>query len=89
MLDWFLDTLQGKLFGSFIVLSIIFAVFYFSYQEQVAWDKFSDEHHCVVIATTDSTVATTLLTDGKMGTTVIPGKNTYHCDDGVNYTRTK
>jgi hypothetical protein len=84
MIDWVLDR-PFVMVG--IVLLVLGAILYAFIQDQKQWDKFARDHHCVVVARQEGSVATALTTDGKVATVIIPAKVTYHCDDGIDYTR--
>ena len=63
---------------------------YFGIQEQKAWDEFAKTHECKLVGHQNG--YTTFGTGFANGKTVTvsqyhPSRNTYHCNDGVDYTR--
>lgn len=78
--------------GIIVVVSglIAFAVFA-DIQDQHHWDAFSAQHHCRMVAhiSGSSALTTGISSSGKLvtGSTYIPGKDGFLCDDGITYYR--
>lgn len=67
------------------VLAIGALVAYSIYEDN-QWQAFAAANDCKVISHTAEQIGYGWV-NGKMGTMIIPETNTYHCNDGVNYTR--
>ncbi len=68
--------------GSFIAIAVAIGVY-----EAKQWEKFAKEHDCKVIAKISGYSAMGAGSDGKPTSVYIPGRTTYHCNDGIDYTR--
>jgi hypothetical protein len=78
--------------GSFTRLSITIAVLVaavvaFAVYDDVQWSAFSTAHDCRIVAHHSGTTGYGMTSTGKMGTIYVSGNTTYHCNDGVDYTR--
>lgn len=60
-------------------------------EEQKQWNAFAKAHHCNKVAEIAGyySYGTGVMSNGKVGTVTEwnPSRTTYHCDDGVDYTR--
>lgn len=84
-LDWITDYRHPwRFFGAIglIIVSVVVLVVH----DELEWEKFAEAHDCKVIAKSEGHYANTFV-NGQVGTAYIAGDTTYHCDDGVNYTR--
>jgi hypothetical protein len=59
---------------------------YLGIQEQKQWDAFAVAHECKLIAH-KSGYSMYGFHNGKYQTYYVPSQDTYHCNDGVDYTR--
>ena len=70
----------------FVVLAV-----YIGVQEQKQWQAFAKAHDCKKVAEIAGYYSTGfgVMSNGKMGTVSQwnPSRTTYHCNDGVDYTR--
>jgi hypothetical protein len=65
----------------------IAALVYYSVQEEKEWDAFAATHECKVVAKDEGSWGYGVTSNGKMGSVFMPGKTTFRCNDGVDYTR--
>lgn len=82
--------------GGAILIGVLFtallaATIYGVYIDNRQWDAFSQAHHCKLVSHMDGSNALTTGIAGNgqvvVGSTYIPGKDGYLCDDGVTYYR--
>ena len=85
MFNWIVDN-PIKTVAS-VAAILIAGLVYLAVVEQTEWNQFSAAHDCRVIARKAGTTGYGLTSSGKMGTVYISGTTTYHCNDGVDYTR--
>lgn len=82
---WFLPAMAIAAIG-FVCLAVWIGI-----QEQKQWNAFAKAHHCKKIAEIAGyySTGTGVMSNGKIGTVTEwnPSRTTYHCDDGVDYTR--
>ena len=87
-MNWLMDNFYMVLGGA--VLALIPAAIYLDIQEQKQWDAFAQAHECKLIAHANGFYTSgTGWSNGKYVTVsqYHPSTNTYHCNDGVDYTR--
>lgn len=81
-----LGSLMGIGIGAFLILALVAAI-----KEEQHWNAFKAAHKCKVVAQISGSVGTTVGSDMNgsvvVGTTSIPGKTGWLCDDGVTYYR--
>ena len=70
--------------GSVLAIAVLV---YFAVKDGREWDAFAAAHECKVVAKADGTWGYGMTADGKWGQIYIPGKTTFRCNDGVDYTR--
>jgi len=86
-MDWIVD----KPVRMFTVLGLtcagLFGVaIWAGIEDQKQWDAFAKEHQCKQIAHINGYNAFGYV-NGKYTTYWVSSKNTYHCNDGIDYTR--
>ena len=59
----------------------------YAFYEGAQWQAFAQENDCKVIAKNAGSAGYGIMANGKMGMVFIDGSTTYHCNDGVDYTR--
>jgi len=69
------------------VVALIVVLCWAGYKDQQAWDAFKIEHHCIVTARKAPHTVTAVTTNGDVAIGTTMPRVTYHCDDGVDYTR--
>lgn len=70
-----------------LALFIAGGALYLGVQGEANWKQFAQEHDCKVIAQHNGTSSVGVTYNGKVGSIYTPGTVTYHCNDGVDYTR--
>ena len=80
------DDIGGYLIGAGAVALMVFII-WAGYKEQQAWDAFKVDHHCVLTGRGAPSVATGITTNGNAAVVTTAPRATYHCDDGIDYTR--
>ena len=89
--DWIVDHFVWVAAIVLVLLGVLFVTAHI-YDER-AWTEFVKEHECRVVGKTSSSTATTVapVIGGNggvsVGTTVIPGKTGWLCNDGITYWR--
>lgn len=68
------------------IIAIISGAIYLSAQEQKAWNEFAKAHECKVIAHQSGYTAYGYY-NGKYQSYWVPSRDTYRCNDGIDYTR--
>ena len=86
-MDWVMDR-PYRTFGLMGVISVSFigVAVWAGVADQKKWDAFASSHDCKIVGKEEGSVGTGF-SNGKVATIYIPGKTTYHCNDGINYTR--
>ena len=85
--DWLMPVVVVGLVSLMLLMGIVL------YHEQQEWDAFAIAHHCTIVGKTRGDVVTSVapIIGGNggvaVGTSYIPGKTGYACDDGVTYWR--
>jgi hypothetical protein len=82
--DFFFATPRRLLITFGVLIALLIAA---EIQDEMAWNEFSQAHACRVVGRQAGHTSTVLLSNGHMGTSTTSGTTTYHCDDGVDYTR--
>lgn len=77
-----------RMFGMLGVLfvSALSFLIWAGIQDQKRWDAFAATHACKLIAHQDG-YSTYGYFNGKYQSYYVPSRNTFHCNDGVDYTR--
>jgi len=70
-----------------VVLGLIVFICWAGYTEQKAWEAFKVEHHCVLTGRRQGQSVVAVTGNGSVGVGSTSPQATYHCDDGVDYTR--
>lgn len=55
--------------------------------DSAKWQAFAKTHDCKLIGKSEGYMAYGFSSNGKMNNYYVPGRETYHCNDGVDYTR--
>lgn len=87
-MTWLIETLMDKFYfiiGSAIIVLVIVGI-WLGVQEQKQWDAFATAHDCKVTAHKEGYYAYSFY-NGTYATHYVPSTDTYHCNDGVDYTR--
>ena len=88
-MNWLLDKVMDNYYVVLggIVVTLVPTAIYLSVQEQKAWNEFAKTHECKLIAHQSGYTAYGYSTSGKYGSYWVPSRDTYHCNDGIDYTR--
>ena len=88
MLNKILDTAMDHPIISFSAVAAVMlgTVTTLAVIDENQWQAFSAQHQCKLIAHADG-YSTYGYYNGKYQSYYVPGRNTYHCNDGVDYTR--
>ena len=84
---------MGKLIIGLVFLLVVGLgyLIHFTNTEEKKWEAFKIKHHCKVISETEGNVSVVPIfgSNGAFSTATVtnPGTITYHCDNGINYTR--
>lgn len=86
-MNWIADR-PYRMFGTMALVTVgLFSVAVWAgIQEQKQWDAFSKEHQCKKIAHQDGYTMYGYY-NGKYQSFWVSSKDTYRCNDGVDYTR--
>jgi len=94
MNPWLRDNWPWFAFA-FVIGALVLLMFSAAIRDERAWEAFAAAHHCKVVGHVTDSVGTAygpvVSSSGKIGyafgTTYVPGKTGYACDDGVTYWR--
>lgn len=86
-MNWLADR-PARMFGAFGVVTVLAfgGLAYLDIQEQKQWDAFAQAHACKKIAHQDGYTMYGYH-NGKYQSFWVSSKDTYRCNDGVDYTR--
>jgi hypothetical protein len=74
-----------------VALGLLGLLFWAAEAESAAWEAFAQEHHCRLVGHINGSVAPSFGIGSSglsvFGTTPIPAKDGFACDDGVTYWR--
>lgn len=83
IVDWFTESFWRMcipLTGIIVLLAVL------AYKDNTHWEIYSKTHHCVVTGHIAAQVMTTI-TNGSVGTTVVPERVIYTCDNNEQVIR--
>ena len=86
-LAWFALKFLGWVLVALMVLFLIYAMVKEADLEQARWDKFKQDHKCVVVSIKGVQTVTGINTNGDMQFSTIPQMKEYACNNGMTYWR--
>lgn len=87
-MNWLMDKVMDNYYAVLggVVVALVPTAIYLDIQEQKTWDAFAQAHECKLIAHQNGYTMYGYH-NGKYQSFWVSSKDTYRCNDGVDYTR--